>query len=140
MKEKTVADYRTMYDRDYLYAYDLQGRDVTVTISAIKAGVLKDNKGKSTKKPILYFREAKDGRGLAICKTNGKTIAQLYGNDVEQWIGQRITLFPTTTDVGGETRECIRVRPRKPDTKTVSSELRSSAEPPPSGPEMGAEA
>jgi hypothetical protein len=109
-----MTDYRTLYSKDYVAAYDLGGKDVTVTITKVIAGDLTDNKGKKTKKPLVYFEGAE--KALVLNATNGKTIAGMYGNICEDWIGKRITMFPTTTDVGGETKECIRVRPKIPAT------------------------
>ena len=52
-------------------------------------------------------------------KTNGRTIAKLYGK-TENWIGKRITLFPTDTrGAGGQTVPCIRVRPNEPKPRKV---------------------
>ena len=105
-------DYRKCYDKDYLYHYDLEGRNVTVAIRKATAGKVTGTGGKSSKKPVIYF-EGHD-KGLALCVTNGKTIAAMYGNDMDAWIGKRITLFPTTTEFGGKTVECIRIRPQVP--------------------------
>lgn len=121
-----MPDFRTMFDRDYIYAYDLQGKDVPVTISVVKGMKLKGNDQKEQKKPVLWFVEAKDGRGLALCKTNAKIIAALYGNNTDQWIGKRITLYPTTTDAFGKTVECIRVRPQAPRGKNDANTLRDA--------------
>jgi hypothetical protein len=104
-----MTDFRTMYDRDFIFHYDLGGRDVTVTIDHVKQGELTGTGGKKSKKPVVYF-EGKD-RGLAICKTNGNTIASLYGADVREWKGKRITLYPTKTMFGGKEVDCIRIRP-----------------------------
>lgn len=105
-----TTDYRTMFDRDYIGAWDLP-RDATVTIVKVEPRKLKSQRGENTK-PILFF----DGKDKAmVCnKTNAKTIAGLYGNDTRKWIGQKITLYATTTSAGGETVECIRVRPTAP--------------------------
>jgi hypothetical protein len=110
-----MADYRTMYDRDFIFHYDLGGRDVTVTIDHVKQGELTGTSGKKSKKPVVYF-EGKD-RGLAICKTNGGIIASLYGADVREWKGKRITLYPTKTMFGGKEVDCIRIRPTVPQPK-----------------------
>jgi hypothetical protein len=99
-----------MTDREFLFAYDLQGRDVTVTISRVVAGQLTDQNGRKSKKPVVFF-EGKD-KGLALNSTNAKTIAALYGNYVEAWVGKSITIYPTTTKMAGEVVECIRVRPK----------------------------
>lgn len=107
-----MPDFRKMYDSEFLYAFDLDGKDVTVTIERAEAGTLVGSGGRKTKKPIVYF-EGKT-KGLALCKTNARTIAALYGNDTDKWKGQKITLFPTTTQFGPDTVECVRIRPHAP--------------------------
>jgi hypothetical protein len=106
-----------MMERDFMFAFDLQGKDVTVTIDRVVGGELTGPGGKKSKKPLCYFRESKSGKPLALNSTNCKAIAGLYGNDVEVWSGKRITLYPTTTQMGGETVDCIRVRPKVPAGK-----------------------
>lgn len=107
-----MSDYRGMFDRDYIGAWDLKGRDVTVTIASVKAGELVGEKGRKTKKPIIRFERT--DKGFATNKTNCKIIAGLYGNDTRKWVGRKITIFATTTEFGGVTVECIRVRPQVP--------------------------
>ena len=104
-------------DRKFLFAFDLEGKDRTLTIDRVEAGELEGEKGRKSKKPLCYFVESKSGKPLALNATNCKAIAKLYGADIEGWAGQRITLYPTTTEMGGETVECIRVRPRKPPAR-----------------------
>lgn len=108
-----MPDVRSLFDKAYLYAYDLQGRDVTVKISKVTGGTLVGTGGKSNKKPILFF-EGKE-KGLAINITNARTIAGMYGGfNSEAWIGKWVTLYPTTTSFGSQTVECIRIRPEIP--------------------------
>lgn len=111
-----MPDFRTMYDKEFVFAYDLEGKDVTVTIERVVVGELVGTSGKKAKKPVVYFRGSQ--KGLALCITNGRTIAALYGNKTEDWVGKRITMFPTHTQFGGQTVECIRVRPSVPASKT----------------------
>lgn len=108
-----------MFDRDYIGAWDLAGRDVTAVIKKVTAGKLTGSGGKSAKKPIVYF-EGKE-KGFALNKTNGKCIAAMYGNDTAAWVGKRITIYPTTTTFGSDTVDCIRVRPGvPPDSKATT--------------------
>jgi hypothetical protein len=126
-----MPDFRSMYDSNYLYAFDLKGRDVTVTIKEVRAVLVKNaDKKQGEKKPIVFFKESKDHRGLVLCKTNGKTIASLYGNDTEGWIGKRITLFPTEVDAFGKTVEAIRVRNKPPQQTAKAGEFAEVAEAP----------
>jgi len=104
-------DYRTMFDSDYLGAWDLP-RDATVTIATVKAGQLVGEKGRTAKKPIITFVGKQ--KGFAANKTNCRTIAAMYGTNTKEWIGKRITLYATTTEFGGKQMDCIRVRPQVP--------------------------
>lgn len=110
--EKHGTDYRTLFDRDYIGHFDLLGKDVTVTISKVVGGQLTAMGGRKSKKPIVYF-EGKE-KGLICNKTNSKTIAAMYGNFVESWVGKKITLYTSMTRSpdGGEDVECIRIRPK----------------------------
>lgn len=107
-----MPDFRSFFDQPYVGAWDLNGKDVTVTISKVAGGEVMGDGGRKSRKLILYF-EGKD-KPMVCNKTNGKTIAALYGNDASDWIGKSITLYPTTTTMGSETKDCIRVRPRVP--------------------------
>lgn len=121
VKEKHGTDYRTLFDRDYIGAFDLQGRDVVVTISKVIGGELTAMGGRKSKKPILYF-ENKD-KGMIMNKTNSKTVAAMFGNFVETWVGKRITLFVGMTrdpSTGGDI-ECLRVRPVTPPEKEAKA-------------------
>lgn len=110
-------DYRKMYDdKEHMYAYDLDGlpnRERTLEIASVSRGELTGEQGRKTKKPMVAF--VGEPKKLALNKTNGKTIAKLYGTDTEQWTGELVTVFATTTEFGGETVACIRVKPQRPD-------------------------
>lgn len=119
------VDYRTMLDKEHLGAWDLHG-DATVTIDRVEAGTLgRDNK--KSRKPILFFRESKTGKGMACNVTNCKTIAAMYGTDVRQWVGKAITLYPTKTQFGSEQVDCIRVRPTVPKPRAQSAKEEASS-------------
>lgn len=107
-----MAHWKSMMHRDFIFAFDLNGRDVNVRIKQVKAGELTGEGGRKTKKPIAFFYDKE--KGLALNATNCKAIASMYGNDTDKWIGKWITLYPTTTEMGGQTVDCIRVRPQPP--------------------------
>lgn len=101
-----------MFDRQYIGAWDLAGKDAVVRIVKVLAATLTAQGGRTQKKPVIYFKGT--DKGFCLNKTNAKTIAAMYGNDTSKWIGQRITLCPTQTSFGNETVDCIRVRPTIP--------------------------
>ncbi len=108
---------KLMDPKEMLFAYDLNGQDVTVTFERVTGGELTGEQGRKTKKPIAHLRGTP--KKLALNNTNCATIEQLTGTpDVEKWSGIRVTLFPTTTSFGGKTVECIRIRPYLPREKS----------------------
>ena len=72
-------------------------------------------RGESEAKPIAYFTDC--DKPMVLNQTNGRVIAKLYGDPMETWSGKRVTLFPTTCEVSGETVPCVRVRPLNPDAQ-----------------------
>lgn len=130
-----MTDYRSMYDKDYIGAWSLpDGKDVTVTITRVTGGQLTGVGGRKTRKPVIYMQGT--DKGFALNATNGKTIAALYGNHVEGWVGKRITLYKTTTQFGSEQMECLRIRPRVPPQNGAASEPALTDNPPPPPPEQ----
>lgn len=113
-------DYRKFFDKELLGAWDLPDRDVVVTISTAGGGELTGAGGRKTKKPIITFvgKEKK----FAVNATNGKAIAGLYGVFVQDWVGKKISLYKTTTQMGGETMDCIRVRPQAPQQSAKAND------------------
>lgn len=114
----TITD---LYPPQYISADDLDGRDHVLTVCAV---VWEEIAGKGqgadqkTTKPVMYFAEVP--KGVVLNKTNGDTITTLYG-PVENWIGQRIVLFPTVEKSFGKQRPVVRVRPKSPAPSTPSS-------------------
>jgi hypothetical protein len=109
-----------MFEGKYLGAWNLvdgdgKKKDYTLTISDVKAEKVVLEGGQQNKKPLIRFERTE--LPMVCCKTNAKTIAAMYGNDTSKWVGRRITLFATTTQVGGQEKDCIRVRPTIPTEK-----------------------
>ena len=121
------TDYRALYGKDYVGAWDIpDGKDVTLTITAVKGGELTSVGGRKSKKPLLSFKGTE--KKLAVNSTNGKTIASMYGKFIEDWVGKKIAIYKSTTrspEGDGEV-DCVRVRPRVPAGAGTSP---SSSEP-----------
>lgn len=91
----------------HLEAADFNG-DTVVTIKAVDFKEVGDEK---VTKGVVYFDELP--RGLVLNRTNVKRIIALHGNETDDWKGKKITLYPSETDFGGKTVDCIRVREKK---------------------------
>ena len=101
---------------EWLWAEDLQGKDVTLTISRVGVETLQNVDGKEDK-TVLDFAEMdkrpkENRKRLGLNKTNIKTIEKLHGKHLDGWIGKQITLYPTRAQAFGEMVDCIRVRPQ----------------------------
>jgi hypothetical protein len=93
------------FPSDYLRAADLEGKELTLTIRNVameEVGADRENK------PVLYF-EGQD-KGIILNKTNAATIAELYGDDTDEWPGEAITLFSAMVTYQGKTMPGLRVK------------------------------
>lgn len=104
-----MAHINSWFPSNYVAAADLQGRDVTVTIAAIKLEKVGTDQ---EERPVLYFQGMT--KGMVMNRTNGKRISKLYGPETNEWVGKPIILYESETDFGGETVPCIRVREHYP--------------------------
>lgn len=122
IEDVSEADYRAYFDSSVLRVWHLRGKERSFKIIGC-ARLASTFKGEERKQPLLGLadRSGKEVLPLALNKTNAKTIAGLYGNNPHQWVGKVITLFPSTTDVGGETRECIRIKNQVPAAKPANT-------------------
>jgi hypothetical protein len=98
------------FPSNYLKASDLGDSSPVVTIDRMEIEPVGRNK---EMKPVLYF-EGKE-KGLVLNKTNAVKIASLVGTkDTDEWAGQRVRLYATETEFGGESVECIRIKAAGP--------------------------
>jgi hypothetical protein len=88
----------------HLTASDLTG-DTPVTIKGVSIAEIGEDK---EKRGVVHFEEFP--RGLVLNRTNLKRIIGLHGGETDEWVGKKITLYPSETDFGGRSVECIRVR------------------------------
>ncbi len=96
-----------LFPSRYIKATDLDG-DQVFTIEAVKREELNGEA-----RAVVDFKESETG--LVLNRTNANTIASLYGQDTEDWLGQRITLFATEVDFRGQQTLATRVRMRQPE-------------------------
>lgn len=100
---KKPSVYDELYPGRFIKAGELLGKKVTVTIADVDLERLQGDDGKQQVKCIISFRETE--KKLVACKTNGLCIKEMFGRELSEWKGKRITLFPDTWN--GE--PCIRV-------------------------------
>lgn len=96
-------DIMSAFPSNYVKAGDLQNREIEVAMSHVNVEEIGGDR-----LPVLYFQGKE--KGLVLNKTNANNIALIYGQDTDRWQGQRVTLYPATTDFNGRTVPCIRIK------------------------------
>lgn len=111
-------DVDLMFPSRFIKAADLQGKDATKTIRKVTLEELeREDKTKETK-GIIEFADAK--KRLVLNKTNALSIKAMFGRETDNWIGKRITMFPTTFN----DEPCIRIKGSPDIDKPVTFELK----------------
>lgn len=101
------------FPSNYLRATDFP-KPTLATMSHVKMEDIGDDH-----KPVLYFQELE--KGLVLNKTNGNTIAEVYGDDSDDWKGQPIVLFEMPVQFQGRMVQAVRVRKPKPQARTAAA-------------------
>ena len=112
-----------LYPSKYLKADDIPGQaDATiVSIGLEEVGPDKDLK------TIIRFREL--SKPLVANKTNCESIADIHGDETDEWPGKRITLYTCEVSFAGKQTQAIRVRKVAP-----KAQLQSAPQPVPEPP------
>ena len=82
-----------------------------------------------SQKLVVWFTNSK--KGLALNRTNNRTIRGAYGDDVVGWSGKIIVLYPTTAEFRGKMGPAMRVRipPPKEAYKATASPPKQTPKP-----------
>ena len=116
--------WKRLHNPEYIGAYSLdEGKDLIVTIKSTGLEKVKGENGKEEDCTVIHFVES-NIKPFICNATNAKTIAKLYGSPyIEDWAGNRIQLYATTTKLKGETVEALRIRPFKPEVKQAEKKI-----------------
>lgn len=99
---KKPVDWDEMYPGRFLKAGELLGKKVTLTIKSVDVEELEGDKGKKIK-GVISFRETP--KQIALNRTNGVCLREMFGRKLPEWEGKRVTIFPG--EWNGE--PCIRI-------------------------------
>lgn len=116
-----MPHWKSFLEKEYIGCWDLE-RDVTVEITAVTKARLEGTASiKANSRPVLSFKGT--DKKLIVNSTIGTCIQGMYGPQIQDWIGKRVTLYPTTCAAkGGAQVECVRVRPTVPKGKAEALE------------------
>jgi hypothetical protein len=102
-------EFDDLYGSKYLSVADLKGGQPQLRIGKVEIAELREKNGGMRRKLVAYF----DGqeKALVLNKTNATTLANAFGKQYANWVGQHVQLFTAPTSYG----DGVRVRPlRKP--------------------------
>lgn len=114
-----------IFPSQYVKAADLQGKTVPLTIRSVTLEELTTCENKKSIKPVVWFQGTK--KGFVLNVTNALAIAHLHGDEMDDWGGKRIAIYPTQVKAFGAIQDCIRVKdfipaPPKPAAQSVPAE------------------
>lgn len=103
------------FPSEYLKAADLTKATV-FTIASVTIETLGEDK-----KPVLHFKGT--DKALALNKTNAAIICEVLGTEeTEDWVGKRISIYPTKTEYQGKRVPCLRVSDQAPGKAAPKAE------------------
>jgi len=135
-KLKKPSVYDELYPGRFIKATELLGKKVTLIISDVDIEELQGDDGAKKIKAIISFRNTE--KKLVACKTNGLCIREMFGKEIVNWIGKRITLFEDTwngepctriwgsPDIAEEFEVTVSLPRRRPFKKTMHKTVAST--------------
>ena len=97
------TNFDELYPGRFMKAGELLDQKHTLVIAAVDLEELVGEAGEKKVKAIVSFEKTQ--KKLVACKTNGICLKAMFGPKVQDWVGKRVTLFPS--EWNGE--PCIRV-------------------------------
>ena len=108
-RKTTAMNRNELFPSKYIKTADLGGKPLLVTIKSATVEALNNpNGGGQQDKLLVGF--VNQPKRLVCNVTNYNSIADLHGDETNNWPGKRIELYPTKASVGGKTFDCVRVR------------------------------
>ena len=98
-----------MFPSNLLKSQDVldEGGEMLLTIENIEMKTFDRDDGTKDTKPIIFFSDEKQ---MVCNKTNANAIAEMHGDDTDDWIGKQITLVVKDVEFQGKTVLGIRVK------------------------------
>lgn len=111
-----------MFPSRFLQAEDLQpNQNTIVTIEKIYPAAARDRGGDAEPEVKWMMRLREFRKPMSLWRNTAKAIEHTLGTDeTDRWIGQRISIYPSTYIAFGETRPCINVDTWRPEQVAAS--------------------
>ena len=98
-----------MFPSNLLKAQDVTdaGGEMELTIFNVEIKEFDNDKGAKENKPLVIFT---DDHRMVLNKTNANRLAEMFGDDTDLWLNQKIILHVESTDFQGKTVPAVRVK------------------------------
>lgn len=108
-----MTHWKQNFNYKYTGAYELApGEERTRTIQRTNTEDVVSTDGKSQKCFVAYFKD--EAKPMVLNKTNCKTLAKLYGPQIEDWVGKAIIIKAEQVKAFGEVVDALRIKNVKP--------------------------
>lgn len=97
-----------LFPSKYLKAADLGGKYVTAVLGKIEVIDIGGEGKPGDMKPVVHLRNR--SKQLVLNKTNTMVLAKAFGDELNDWSGEEIEIYPDTVPMNGQIVDCIRVR------------------------------
>lgn len=116
--------YDQLFPGRFIKAGEMDGKSVTLTIADVYLDHIEGEDGREKPQAVVAFRETK--REWALNRTNGICLRALFGDQTDDWVGRRVTLYPERDTSGlSDSGVCLRVlgAPHLTEALTVEVKL-----------------
>lgn len=108
---------------DHLTAADVDSAGTLCKVEGVSTATFDSTDGGKVEKVVLVTNKGK----VVLNKTNLTVIADSYGRDAQDWIGQPVKLFREKVNFGGKMVDAIRIRCAT--AKVATKQVRPAPEP-----------
>lgn len=116
-----------VYVSKWLKASDLVDDEMTLTITGSDITTFKERNGDTKQQIYLEFEETEKPLGLN--KTNYSVLQSIFRSpETDDWVGKKIVIFVTQTDMQGQTVDCIRIKRKATETLNAGLEKQRKAQ------------
>lgn len=96
-----------------------EGEELIGEIHGVGIQTIKNKQGKDEQVPVMTFQNAPP---MVLNITNTRTIAMMYGDSMDKWVGCHIQIYATKVKAFGQEQMALRIRPRRPDLGVDTTE------------------
>ena len=116
-----MTTFDDIYGSKYLSVPDLKGGTLRVKIGKVEVADLREKDGTTRKKLILFFNG--QDKAMVLNKTNASALADAFGKNKDDWVGQRLEIYSEMTGLGKPGLRIRVLRVQKPIQQDMDDQI-----------------